>query len=250
MELVSGSLLYNVVKDIAKHRGIFIKTNQKRTIDKLEEHITWAEGWSRHIQMFGITRAMPIEQKSITLSISDRPRKFFKPESGNLLRQIFSELDVLSNPSNFVILGDPGCGKTTLCKRLTRNLILSEPKEPVECFEAPIVVLGRELHSEFQLSDCLAGIFGLEFEKFNESKNREELMGITDREKFNHEMRERRNAWADNVKSETVSLLYKSISRGGFVLIIDGIDEIHYNYRVVFEHDLNSLLNNCPQLNN
>lgn len=236
------------MKDIAKHRGKFIKTDQKNTVRKLEEHMIWAEGWSRHIQMFGMTRAMPTEQKSITLSISDRPRKFYKPNSEKVSKQIFSELDVLSSTSNFVILGDPGCGKTTLCKRLTRNLILSEPQEPVECFEAPIVVLGRELHADCQLSDYLASIFGFEFEKFNEAKNREELIGITDREKFNHEMRERRTAWTENTKGEAVSLLYKSLSRGGFVLIIDGIDEIHHNYRVPFEHDLNSLLNYCPQL--
>ncbi len=198
--------------------------------------------------MFGMTRAMPTEQKSITLSISDRPRKFYKPSTEKVSKQIFSELDVLSSTSNFVILGDPGCGKTTLCKRLTRNLILSEPKETVECFEAPIVVLGRELHADYQLSDYLSMVFGFEFEKFNEAKNREELIAITDREKFNNEMRERRKAWTENVKGETVSLLYKSLSRGGFVLIIDGIDEIHHNYRVPFEHDLNSLLNNCPHL--
>lgn len=248
MELLSGSLIYNVVKDIAKHRGVFIKTNQKRTVDKLEEHITWAEGWSRHIQMFGMTKAMPTEQKSITLSISDRPRKFYRTSKENDGKQIFSEIDILSSAANYIILGDPGCGKTTLCKRLTRNLILSEPKEPVECYEAPLVVLGRELHSDCQLSDYLAEIFGIEFEKFNERQNREELSVILDREKFNHELRERRNAWTKNVKGEAVSLLYKSLARGGFVLIIDGIDEIHHNYRVTFEHDLNSLVNNCPQL--
>ncbi len=248
MEILSGSLIYNIVKDIAKFRGQYLTTDEKTTTSTLEDHIKWAEGWSRHIQMFGMTKAVPVEQKSITLSISDRPRKFSSPTKHIDKKDILSEADVLSNSANYVILGDPGCGKTTLCKRLTRTLILSEPNEPLEVLDAPLVVLGRDLHSDFQLTAKLAEIFGIKFKPFNENKHREEMHSISDREEYNRRMRSLRSSWMENVHSEAKELLMKALSNGGFALIIDGIDEINSNYRVAFEHDLQDYINRCPQL--
>lgn len=89
MEILSGSLIYNVLKDISKYRGKFISASDERAKSNLEEHIIWASGWSKSIQMLGMTKAVAVDQTAISLSISDRPRKFI---SSNSAQKIISYL--------------------------------------------------------------------------------------------------------------------------------------------------------------
>lgn len=248
MQILSGSLIYNVIKDLAKYRGEYVETKKENVKNRLEDHIIWAEGWSRHIQMFGMTRAVPVEQKSITLSISDRPRKFSNPDTNTENKDILTENDIIEKASNYIILGDPGCGKTTLCKRLTRNFILSEPRQPVECIEAPLVVLGRDLHASFTLTSKLAGILGNDFKPFDEARHRVELQTVDDREEYNRRIRSLRDSWNENVQGEANSLLKRALSKGGFALLVDGLDEINSNYRGDFEQELADFIASCPQL--
>ncbi|WP_338302839.1 NACHT domain-containing protein [Erythrobacter sp. Dej080120_24] len=246
--MVSEGFLYALSKDIAKFGSRFLKIERDSTEQAFRNHVIWAEGWSSNIQMFGMAKPVPTERDTIQLSITDRPRKFYSVDKRLNSANFIEEDDLLSMSENFLILGDPGCGKTTLLKRITRSIITKGPKSDDDKIDAPIVVLARDLHQENSLVHKLASIFGVSFRDFDKSSYDEELSKIKSIDKRNTRLRELKNSWESSSFIDAQNLIYPLIRARNFAILIDGIDEIDSNYRSSFERNLSDFLNACPNI--
>lgn len=245
---IPPSLAYTLAKDVVKFAGKHLQANEKWTQHSLEQHSSWCEGWSRQIQMFGMTKPLRTDRNSISLSISDRPRKFFSPDQRGKGKELYSEDTIISDTHNYVILGDPGCGKTTLTKRLTRKIILEEEVNAEDNLEGAVIVLARDLHPGNSLFQRIAEILGIKYEPFDISKFKLDLEKIEDRENYNMTIRQLRSSWESSTNAEAKAVIKEAFRCRHLALLIDGIDEISGNYRNGFEHDLDEIANTCANL--
>lgn len=248
MAFMTASLIYSVGKDLAKLSSKYLNISSQATSECLQQHFQRTEGWSSNIQMFIMTKPLKVDSQSITLSITDRPRRFYAPSALIDEHIFYTEEEIISDNENYLILGDPGCGKTTLLKRLTRRLITEEAVNENDVIEAPIVVLARDLHAENTIFGHLCSIFGIESRSFNPAEHKLDLERISNVDRRRERERELRNVWIKNSNNAAKSAAIKAIASRTFALLIDGIDEINADYRTRFDVDLEDILNTCPSL--
>lgn len=198
--------------------------------------------------MFGMTKPVSVDRESISLSITDRPRKFYAPNAAEGHRTLHSEESLIQDLENYLILGDPGCGKTTLLKRITRRLILESPTSDGDLIDAPLVVLARDLHQSNTIFHHLCKIFGLEINSFDPQNHKIELERVQNVDRRRVKERELKNAWNRDADIAVRFAIMKFLAPSRFALLIDGIDEINVDYRARFEKDLDDIINTCPQL--
>jgi predicted NACHT family NTPase len=123
---------------------------QRSFEEALSKHLRTVAAWSEHVEMFGFATARETDVATIDLFMSV-PRKF----AGGRGAQLLDELQLLAPARHYILLGDPGGGKTTTLKRLSRHLITtgSTSNDP---YQYPVVVRLRELTHERLLEEALA----------------------------------------------------------------------------------------------
>jgi predicted NACHT family NTPase len=99
-----------------------------------------------------------IDDATIGLMLADEPRTF---RSQPTPAEISSEDDLLCSPAHYMLLGDPGSGKTTTVKRLVRKLIKS-PESAQDSFQYPVVIRLRELGPKPSIAAMIAEYLGME----------------------------------------------------------------------------------------
>ena len=87
----------------------------------IENHLREVINWSERIQQFGMYKPNYTDEKTVDLSFGI-PRKF-RSISKN---EIEEEQVLLDYPDHLLILGDPGAGKTTTLKKLSRKILFVE----------------------------------------------------------------------------------------------------------------------------
>ena len=120
--------------------------------------------WASVIQIVGMSEPKDTDSDSISLSVSLTPRRY-RPIDGN--SETASESIVLGNPNSYVILGDPGAGKTTTIKRIISHILQNEPGLDEQDFRLPVLVLLRDLQEDegiFQHISKQLGVFKAEDE--------------------------------------------------------------------------------------
>jgi predicted NACHT family NTPase len=97
--------------------------------ESIAKHLTWVSGWADQIQLYGMSTAASVEDTTVPLNVASIPRRFRAPDAGfTKLAEIF----LLESPPNFLVLGDPGSGKTTTLKRLAKRLLTQPPSNTKE----------------------------------------------------------------------------------------------------------------------
>lgn len=108
-----------------QHRLIHNKSETRKAI---EAHLDMVDHWSQSIDILGMPRPKNLDELYIKLSLTDDPKRF---RLGRVKPAIedFSIDDAIATGNHLLILGDPGCGKTTTQKKIARDLLKSRDHE-------------------------------------------------------------------------------------------------------------------------
>lgn len=174
----------------------------------VERGVAEALEWASRMQIFGMAQHTDPAACSIPLRVSAMPRRF----RGAALTTELQEESLLTFAQSIVLLGDPGSGKTTTLKRITKRLILGDTPPDAPSL-IPVVVRLRELRTGESLIARVAKSFGLSV-----SSRREQNVDTSD-----GQIRET-DAWIGNERARDV--IGDFLRQNRCILILDGLDEV------------------------
>lgn len=135
----------------------------KTTADSaIAVHLREAKSWSADTDFFS-SKIGPIGiDETLELHISTNLRRFGPAER----TADISELDILTDERSYIILGDPGAGKTTTLKRLVRRCVSSLANSEQRPWRLPLVLRLRRLeHRSHRMLHCgIANALGILYE--------------------------------------------------------------------------------------
>lgn len=176
----------------------------------VSRHLREALRWSQRIQFYGMSTADDIDSITIPLRLSAEPRKFRSRAS----QEQRTEIDLLQDDRNYVLLGAPGAGKTTTLKRVTQAILLKPPTGEGDLYQLPIVLRMRELEPRMTLFEVIAEAMGIPVWR-REEKVQEEDELVAQR---------RVTSWVGQSRLDQAVLDFLNESRA--VIILDGMDEV------------------------
>jgi predicted NACHT family NTPase len=123
---------------------------------RLRLHLIEAASWSEHVQLFGAAEPLDTDTVTVRLRLLTGARKL----SANEDRPERTEEDLVVERAHFLVLGQPGAGKTTTLKRITRKLLFEEPARG-ESYDYPLVLRLREIPDKVSLIAAIVAILGI-----------------------------------------------------------------------------------------
>lgn len=201
---------------------LFEQSNKSEYIQvRLSNHLTYVANWSQNVQIPGMGDSIDTDNETVKLNLHIEPRRF-RSKEGTLVDESF----LLNDNRHYLILGDPGSGKTTTLKRFARNLFLNPPTDLSDKNQYPILIVLREYDTNINLNCYIAETIGLNYETI------QEMEPATNRIKRTRYM----------VGNEQLQyLLPKILDLTGAVLLFDGLDELDYNIRAELSSQINQL---------
>lgn len=175
----------------------------------LQRHLRMALKWSSAIQFYGMARAEATDAATIPLRLLPEPRRFRTSSQAPQK----TEMDLLNDDHHYLLVGDPGAGKTTTIKRLVRRLLLAEPESPGDTYEVPLVVRLRELDASASVLSHIAEEFGITYERRAPFDQKTRDLGL----------------WVGGVRLERV--IGDFLDSLHAVLLLDGLDEVELSSR-------------------
>lgn len=142
------------------------ETNSSFTQNKLERglsiHINKAFRFSENISILRYPDSYDVTENSIKLCLARQDRRFSSLGS----RKIIEEADLLNDDFHHLLLGDPGAGKTTTLKRLTKKVFNTLSSEETDSYKYsfPIVVRLGEIEQTESFFTHICGQLGIEYE--------------------------------------------------------------------------------------
>ena len=177
--------------------------------------------WTSQIQLLGMPSPKSTDTNTVELTIATQPRRFRGPASSPQI----GEAELLADSNNYLLLGDPGSGKTTTLKRLARRLITSEAVAPTDIYQYPLVVRLRELtHGNLFLH--IASLLGIKVQTVSIPSE-----GLGSSPQIQH--------WVGNLLLR--DMLPQLLSATGAVIFLDGLDEMKTSLRAELLSDLRTL---------
>lgn len=213
-----------------------LSITEKQIEPNLEAHLSFVSNWCQSIQFYGMPQYKDTERDTIDLTIDTIPRKFRGPRK---ISAKIKEADLLTDNHNYILLGDPGSGKTTTLKRLAIRMLFEGPLEG-DIWQFPIVIRIKDLENELSLIEYLANTLGIPFQHKSETIRRGiSWIGKNFQKKFRLEPNQRMEKDAEGkpkyivetVKGNYVgdyyliNVLGEILSECRALLLLDGLDE-------------------------
>jgi hypothetical protein len=206
----------------AKELYTFARDRLSKYLDKSEptwapvfEHLETYVGevlrWSSRIQFFGMPEAEDTDTTTIRLRLSLEPRRFSHTLPAG---ETCDENDLLVGPENYVILGDPGSGKSTTLKRVARAVMMNEPVSAEDIYRYPVVIRLREHTSATDPDVVLADTVGIPYSIRKEEKQPPIFMSGNQR---------------------LSDLVPRFLNEVNAIVMLDGLDELPRHTRHIFE---------------
>ena len=198
---------------------------------RLGNHLAWVARWSAQIQFYGMVEPEDTDTSTIALKMATIPRRFRGP---NKTASPLDEGALLCGATHYMLLGDPGAGKTTTLKRLSRTLLLSEPLSDSDTWQYPIVIRFRDLESGIVQS--LADIFGIRY------KHRRIKRPITFRDAKGRP-RVKNQVFLEPYcgMEPLVDVVKRTLEATAPIVFLDGLDEVSPDRRDPLEGELSAL---------
>jgi DNA polymerase III delta prime subunit len=156
VETIVGKVLEFALTSLSKRPS---SPSRAELLERIDRHVRDVEAWSRHVDLFGLFGEKFTDTDTIALAFAV-PRKLTLRDEPAEKR---NETDLLEGDMHFILLGDPGAGKTTTLKRLARHLFTTTADD--ESVQYPVVVRLRELGRGLYLEEQLARVYGLPAER-------------------------------------------------------------------------------------
>lgn len=122
----------------------------------ISSHLKECNNWARQITFFGMSTPIDVDCNTIPLHLQTTPRRFRRINSSSCVR---NESFLIEDRESFLLLGDPGAGKTTTIKRLFTSL-LRESRSDKDSYSCPILVRIRDLGNRETVVKRLLVIMG------------------------------------------------------------------------------------------
>jgi energy-coupling factor transporter ATP-binding protein EcfA2 len=136
----------------------------------------------------------------------------------------------LKSEHNIVLLGDPGSGKTTTLKRLALLILSQETLFEQDIYQYPLLILLRELPENKLLCEVIAELLGVKYKKILRKNYTSEDVHLQLFERKHYDIK------AGDYQIEDV--IAKLLNESNALVIIDGLDELHYEQKVVVEQEI------------
>ncbi|MCA1706862.1 MAG: NACHT domain-containing protein [Actinobacteria bacterium] len=167
-----------------------------RVDDALARHLRFVDSWSARFQIKDMSHPADVDEATIPLGFTDVPRRFRPSQSTGAF---LTEEDLLEQGTNYLLLGDPGAGKTTTVRRLARKVLTKAAASSGDIWLYPIVLVCRD--HDWASGDFLAVL--------------KKLLGLDPTEEP-----------ADASEWATEDILTDFLDAGPALLLVDGLDEI------------------------
>ncbi|HSZ34395.1 MAG TPA: NACHT domain-containing protein [Puia sp.] len=147
----------------------------------ISDHLKQIVNWSEEVSFKDLPNSKVTSKIFIDLEVYLMPVKT-KMEPSEVIQKISSKKIFKHTNKHFVILGQPGAGKTTLTKFICQS-VLTDPGYYPEEFKVPILIRLRDLNTRLNesgeknpLINCLFQILGLTIHSKNSDAKEEDLV--------------------------------------------------------------------------
>ena len=209
----------------------FLETEKQKTKDdvtpsRLSTHLSYVANWSAQVQIFGFGRIQDTDLETIELAYQGSARKFRGKKNDKNLQ---TEVSILSSQNHVILVGDPGAGKTTSLKRLTRMVLLGDVPDDINPPSLPILIRLKEIESYTDIYQLIAEVLGFQVVTkhrivIEEKKSKD--INEEDKEVVVIEKVEKKIPYPAIGETQIDVFLKTFLDETGVLLLLDGLDEL------------------------
>lgn len=229
-----------------------LSVGEKQIEPNIEAHISFVSNWCKSIQFYGMAQYKDTERDTIDLKIDTLPRKFRGPKKAS---PRIGEADLLTDNHNYILLGDPGSGKTTTLKRLAVRMLFEEPLKG-DVWQFPIVIRIKDLENEISFIEYLANTLGIPFRHKVETvrhkipwieKKLRKSFALERNQEMEKDAEGRPKCIVETVAKSYVgdhyliNVLGEILSESRALLLLDGLDEVSEKRKADLIKEIKSL---------